>query len=86
MMFEITYYSEDIQQDILAFPSGVLADYFRLADLLEEFGPALRMPHSRAMGNGLFELRLKGKEGIGRVFYCFLIGQKIVGAIVKCGV
>jgi len=36
------------------------------------------MPHSRAMGDGLFELRLKGKEGIGRAFYCFLIGQKVI--------
>ena len=43
-----------------------------------EFGPNLRMPHSRAMGGGLFELRPQGREGIGRVFYCFVIGQRIV--------
>jgi phage-related protein len=30
------------------------------------------------MGNGLFELRLKAAEGIARVFYCTLIGRKIV--------
>lgn len=30
------------------------------------------------MGGGLFELRPKGKEGIGRVFYCTQIGQAIV--------
>ena len=30
------------------------------------------------MGNGLFELRLKGAEGIARVFYCTLIGKRIV--------
>ncbi len=34
------------------------------------FGPDLGMPHTRAMGKGLFELRLKSKEGIGRVFFC----------------
>jgi phage-related protein len=27
------------------------------------------MPHTRAMGDGLFELRLKSAEGIARVFY-----------------
>jgi len=43
-----------------------------------EFGPNLRMPHSRAMGGGLFELRPRGCEGIGRVFYCFVIAQRIV--------
>jgi phage-related protein len=38
----------------------------------------LRLPHSRAMGNGLFELRPKGKEGIARIFYCTLVGKRIV--------
>ncbi|MEK6201789.1 MAG: type II toxin-antitoxin system RelE/ParE family toxin [Desulfobulbaceae bacterium] len=59
-------------------PSGILADYLRIADLLEEFGPSLRMPHSKALSDGLFELRANGREGIGRVFYCFLIGQQVV--------
>ena len=30
------------------------------------------------MGDGLLELRIKGKEGIARVFYCTLVGQRIV--------
>ena len=36
------------------------------------------MPHSRALGGGLFELRPRGKEGIGRVFYCFVVEKRIV--------
>jgi phage-related protein len=43
-----------------------------------EFGPNLRMPHSRAMGGGLFELRPRGQEGIGQVFYCFVISPPVV--------
>lgn len=78
MLYEIVYYSPRVQEDILAFPADVLADFLRIADLLAEFGPELRLPHSRAMGSGLFELRPKGKEGIGRVFYCFLVGRKIM--------
>ena len=30
------------------------------------------------MGNGLFELRLKGAEGIARVFYCAVVERRIV--------
>jgi phage-related protein len=30
------------------------------------------------MGQGLFELRCKGPEGIGRAFYCTLVGREIV--------
>ena len=36
------------------------------------------MPHTRAMGEGLFELRLKAAEGIARVFYCTLVGRRVV--------
>ena len=43
-----------------------------------EFGPNLRMPHSRAMGGGLFELRPRGRGGIGRAFYCFVVSQRVV--------
>lgn len=43
-----------------------------------EFGPNLRMPHSRAMGGGLFELRPRGSEGIGRAFYCFVVNKCVV--------
>jgi len=43
-----------------------------------EFGPNLGMPHTRAMGEGLFEVRVKGPEGIARVFYCTVVQRRIV--------
>jgi phage-related protein len=43
-----------------------------------EFGPDPRMPHSRALGGGLFELRPRGREGIGRALYCYLVGEPVV--------
>ena len=64
--------------EIASLPVGIRASYVRLTNLLEEFGLDLRMPHSRAMGGGLFELRPKGREGIARVFYCMKVGRKIV--------
>lgn len=59
-------------------PDGLQARYLRLTDMMLEFGSNLGMPHTRAMSDGLFELRIKSKEGVARVFYCTLIGQKIV--------
>jgi phage-related protein len=41
-------------------------------------GPNLGEPHTKAFGNSMFELRLKGAEGIARVFYCTLVGKRIV--------
>lgn len=45
---------------------------------MEVFGPDLGMPHTRSMGEGLFELRLKSAEGIARVFYCMMVGKEIM--------
>lgn len=61
-----------------AWPVDVLANYAHLVELLQEHGPNLRLPHSRSMGGGLFELRPKGRSGIGRAFYCFLVGRRVV--------
>ncbi len=41
-------------------------------------GPNLGEPHTKAFGKGLFELRLKEAEGIARVFFCTLVGKRIV--------
>jgi len=78
MPWTIDYYSEEVRLEIEALPVGIRASYARLTELLEEFGLELRMPHSRAMGGGLFELRPRGREGIARVFYCTNVGRKII--------
>jgi phage-related protein len=76
--WSIEYYSESVRLEIEALPVGIRAAYARLIFLHEEFGLELRMPHSRAMGDGLFELRPKSREGIARVFYCMKVGRKII--------
>ena len=78
MNWEITYYSSGIESKILALPSGLLARYLRLADMMLIHGSNLGLPHTKSLNNGLFELRLKSKEGIARVFYCTKVGKKIV--------
>jgi phage-related protein len=78
MDWSIEYYSEAVEQFILHLPAGLLARYLRLTDLMLELGPNLGMPHTRAMGEGLFELRIKGQEGIVRVFYCTIVRRRIV--------
>ena len=59
-------------------PDGLLARYLRLTELMLEFGPNLGIPHTKAVGDGLFELSVKSKEGIARVFYSTKIGKIII--------
>lgn len=78
MNWNIEYYNPKIEKMILELPDGLLARYLRLTDLMLEFGANLGLPHTRAMGKGLFELRVKGKEGVARVFYCTKVGKRII--------
>jgi phage-related protein len=36
------------------------------------------MPHTKPIENGLFELRVKSKEGIARAFFCTKVGKRII--------
>ncbi|MCU0292353.1 MAG: type II toxin-antitoxin system RelE/ParE family toxin [Thermoanaerobaculaceae bacterium] len=78
MPYSVDYFNRRVLDEIESWPVGVLADYARLIELLMEFGPNLRMPHSRAMGGGLFELRIRGREGISRAMYCYVAGRRVV--------
>jgi phage-related protein len=64
--WRVTFYSSAVENEILALPAGMVARFIRYAERMEVFGPDLGMPHTRAMKDGLFELRLKAAEGIGR--------------------
>ena len=46
--------------------------------MIEEFGPALGLPYTKAVGGGLFEIRAKGKEGIGKSLFCAVKGKEVI--------
>lgn len=78
MVLTVEYFHQRVLTEIESWPVDIVADYARLVELLMEHGPALRLPHSRPMGGGLFELRPRGRSGIGRAFYCYMVGQRII--------
>ncbi|MFW8600346.1 type II toxin-antitoxin system RelE/ParE family toxin [Desulfobacterota bacterium M19] len=43
----------------MGFPKVILANFLHIAEMVEEFGPALGLPYIKAMGGGLFEIRSK---------------------------
>jgi phage-related protein len=67
-----------VQDEILDLPDTLAARYIVLTRRMVALGPNLGEPHTKAFGNGLFELRLKGAEGIARVFFCTIVGRRIV--------
>jgi phage-related protein len=63
-VYTIDYYSEDVQESVDNLPTTVRARYAQFVVRMKEYGSNLGEPHTKAMGEGLFELRIKGGEGI----------------------
>jgi Phage derived protein Gp49-like (DUF891) len=62
MAFEIDFYSEKVKIQVASLPKTLLARFIALADRMEQYGPNLGESHTRSMGDGLFEMRLKGRK------------------------
>lgn len=78
MEYEIRYHSDNVEEQILSLPDTLAARYVVLTRRMTALGANLGPPHTDSFGDGLFELRLKGAEGIARVFFCTLVGRQIM--------
>ena len=76
MTWEIEFY-HGVQEDILGMPPKIQARMLKLLEMIEEHGANLGAPHTEPMGDGLFEIRAKAKEGIGRSLFCYMKGEKV---------
>jgi len=64
MTWVITFFNDKVEAEILALPPGVLANFLRTVELIEEFGPDLGRPHTAPLSQGLFEIRAKGRANV----------------------
>ena len=80
VIWTVTFYSKRVEDEIFALPAGMLARFLRYAERMEAYGPDLGMPHTRSMGGGIFELRIKAAEGIARSektgTFCISVGAR----------
>ena len=79
----IMYETEAGRLPVVDFLSSIkdaklLAKIYRDIKLLEVSGNLLREPYSKALNNGLFELRTKQGTNISRIIYFFIVGNNIV--------
>ena len=78
MNWKIDFYDSSVEEAILGMPPKIQARMLKLLDLIEKHGANLGHPHTEPMGNGLFEIRAKAQEGIGRSIYCYMKGRHII--------
>ena len=78
MSYQLQFFNSKVQSAIEAWPNGISASFVRIAEQMVVSGPNLGMPYTRPFGDGLFEIRAKGAEGIGRAFFCCVVGRRVI--------
>lgn len=78
MNFKVVFFNEKVEKDTLNFPKGILANFVHIVEMIEEFGSNLGQPYTSKVEKDLFEIRAKGKEGIGRSFYCTTNEREVI--------
>lgn len=82
-MFEVENYrlangKSPVEDFIRGLEKKMQAKALTAIDILAEYGNQLREPYSKPMGDGLFELRIKFASDITRIFYFFVVDNKII--------
>jgi phage-related protein len=69
----------EAEAELRTLPADMQARFLRVARLLVEFGPQrVGMPHVRPIDGKLWEMRMRGRDGIARALYVARTGQRLV--------
>lgn len=75
--WQIAFYP-GVFEDIASMQDELRGKFEAYFQVMQEVGGDLGMPKTRPMGDGLFELRVKAKQGIGRGLFCYQKGRRII--------
>ncbi|MGH6913494.1 MAG: type II toxin-antitoxin system RelE/ParE family toxin [Geminicoccales bacterium] len=67
------------ERELKALSDDLQARFLHVAGMLEALGPVqVGMPHVRSLGGKLWEMRLAGRDTIGRAIYFAASGRRLV--------
>ncbi len=78
MNWTIVFFDESVEADTLTLPPKILAKILHIFELIERAGAQFGEPYTKSLTDGLFEVRAKAQEGIGRSIYWYQKGKKII--------
>jgi phage-related protein len=79
MSWTVSFVNAAAEAELKALPADMIARFLRLGDLVRSSGiAALREPHAKHLYGKLWELRLKGRDGIARSIYAAASGQRLI--------
>jgi phage-related protein len=79
MAWCVEFLNAVVQAELDAFPADIRASFLRISRLIESEGlQRVREPYVKHLDGPLWEMRMRGKDGIARAAYVTAIGQRVV--------
>jgi phage-related protein len=77
--WQVDTLNETVDAELDQLPADMKARFVRTSQLIESVGlPNVGMPHVRHIEGTIWEIRLKGRDGIARALYVAAKGQRVV--------
>jgi len=79
MSWTVEFLDEDVRDQLTAQPADIRASFRRIVELIGAVGlEKVRDPYVKHLEGPVWEMRMKGKDGIARAAYVTAKGRRIV--------
>jgi phage-related protein len=79
MNWSVDFLNAAVRAELEALPEDIQAHFLRISQLIEDHGlMAVREPYVKHLEGPLWEMRLKGKDGIARAAYVTASGRRVI--------
>jgi phage-related protein len=79
MPWSVETLDKRVDKELRSLPRDIIARFLRISELLADHGPEnVSMPHVKSLNDGLWEMRMSGKDGIARAIYVKATGKRLV--------
>jgi len=79
MGWVVEFLNAEVRQEVERLPSDILASFLRISRLVATHGlERIHEPYVKHLEGRLWEMRLKGKDGIARAIYVTASGRRVV--------
>ena len=79
MTWTVEFLDESVQAELDAFPADIQARFERIVLLIQSYGlEKVHEPYVKHLEGRLWEMRMKGRDGIARALYVTATGYRVV--------
>jgi phage-related protein len=79
MTWRVVFLDEDVRSALAALPVDIRASFSRIVELIRSHGlERVREPYVKHLEGPIWEMRMKGKDGIARAAYVTASGRRVV--------